>query len=116
MERFRSGTRLLAASFSYSRQFVVPLECISVDDGDEDGDGVRGSARTESAAGESAVRKRVRVSLTLRLICGHLLRSLLPFLTCIYETLLDLEIYIGMMGFCLYNNVGVCTRVAQQRG
>ena len=34
-----------------------------------------------------------RVSLTLRLICGYLLRSLLPFLTCIYETLLDLEIY-----------------------
>ena len=28
-----------------------------------------------------------RVSLTLRLICGYLLRSLLPFLTCIYETL-----------------------------
>ena len=37
--------------------------------------------------------KRARVSLTLRLICGYLLRSLLPFLTCIYETLLDLEIY-----------------------
>ena len=36
---------------------------------------------------------RAGVSLTLRLICGHLLRSLLPFLTCIYETLLDLEIY-----------------------
>ena len=35
---------------------------------------------------------RARVSLTLRLICGYLLRSLLPFLTCIYETLLDLEI------------------------
>ena len=34
-----------------------------------------------------------RVSLTLRLICGYLLRSLLPFLTCIYETLLDLQIY-----------------------
>ena len=33
------------------------------------------------------------VSLTLRLICGYLLRSLLPFLTCIYETLLDLLIY-----------------------
>ena len=32
------------------------------------------------------------VSLTLRLICGYLLRSLLPFLTCIYQTLLDLEI------------------------
>ena len=29
---------------------------------------------------------RARVSLTLRLICGYLLRSLLPFLTCIYET------------------------------
>ena len=28
-----------------------------------------------------AVRKRARVSLTLRLICGYLLRSLLPFLT-----------------------------------
>ena len=27
---------------------------------------------------------RARVSLTLRLICGYLLRSLLPFLTCIY--------------------------------
>ena len=27
------------------------------------------------------------------MICGYLLRSLLPFLTCIYETLLDLEIY-----------------------
>ena len=26
------------------------------------------------------------------LICGYLLRSLLPFLTCIYKTLLDLEI------------------------
>ena len=38
-------------------------------------------------------RKRARVSLTLRLICGYLLRSLLPFLTCIYETLLDVEIY-----------------------
>ena len=37
--------------------------------------------------------KRARVSLTLRLICGYLLRSLLPFLTCIYDTLLDLEIY-----------------------
>ena len=37
--------------------------------------------------------RRARVSLTLRLICGYLLRSLLPFLTCIYETLLDLEIY-----------------------
>ena len=37
--------------------------------------------------------KRARVSLTLRLICGYILRSLLPFLTCIYETLLDLEIY-----------------------
>ena len=36
--------------------------------------------------------KRARVSLTLRLICGYLLRSLLPFLTGIYETLLDLEI------------------------
>ena len=36
---------------------------------------------------------RARVSLTLRLICGYLLRSLLPFLTCIYDTLLDLEIY-----------------------
>ena len=35
------------------------------------------------------LRKRARVSLTLRLICGYLLRSLLPFLTCIYETLLD---------------------------
>ena len=35
---------------------------------------------------------RAGVSLTLRLICGHLLRSLLPFLTCIYDTLLDLEI------------------------
>ena len=34
---------------------------------------------------------RARVSLTLRLICGYLLRSLLPFLTCIYDTLLDLE-------------------------
>ena len=33
------------------------------------------------------------MSLTLRLICGYILRSLLPFLTCIYETLLDLEIY-----------------------
>ena len=33
------------------------------------------------------------VHLTLRLICGYLLRSLLPCLTCIYETLLDLEIY-----------------------
>ena len=37
--------------------------------------------------------KRARVSLTLRLICGYLLRALLPFLTCIYETLLDLEIF-----------------------
>ena len=37
--------------------------------------------------------RRARVSLTLRLICGYLLRSLLPFLTCIYETLLDLELY-----------------------
>ena len=37
--------------------------------------------------------RRARVSLTLRLICGYLLRSLLPFLTCIYDTLLDLEIY-----------------------
>ena len=33
--------------------------------------------------------KRARVSLTLRLICGYLLMSLQPFLTCIYETLLD---------------------------
>ena len=31
--------------------------------------------------------KRARVSLTLRLICGYLLRSLQPFLTCIYGTL-----------------------------
>ena len=38
-------------------------------------------------------RKRARVSLTLRLICGYLVRSLLPFLTCIYETLLDVEMY-----------------------
>ena len=37
--------------------------------------------------------KRARVSLTLRLICGYLSRSFLPFLTCIYYTLLDLEIY-----------------------
>ena len=37
--------------------------------------------------------KRARVSLTLRLICEYLLRSLLPFLRCIYDTLLDLEIY-----------------------
>ena len=37
--------------------------------------------------------KRARVSLTLRLIFGYLLRSLLPFLTCSYGTLLDLEIY-----------------------
>ena len=37
--------------------------------------------------------KRARVSLTLRLICGYLLRSFLPFLTCIYGTLLDLETY-----------------------
>ena len=29
----------------------------------------------------------------MRLICEYLLRSLLPFLTCIYETLLDLEMY-----------------------
>ena len=41
----------------------------------------------------NARSKRARVSLTLRLICGYRLRSLLPFLTCIYETLLDLEIY-----------------------
>ena len=34
--------------------------------------------------------KRARVSLTLRLICGYLLRSLQPFLTCIYGTLLDI--------------------------
>ena len=33
------------------------------------------------------------MSLTLRLICGYFLSSLLPFLTCIYETLLDLEMY-----------------------
>ena len=33
---------------------------------------------------------RARVSLTLRLICGYLLRSLQPFLTCIYETLLNI--------------------------
>ena len=32
------------------------------------------------------------MSLTLRLICGYLLRSLLPFLTCIYETLLNLRL------------------------
>ena len=36
------------------------------------------------------INKRARVSLTLRLICGYLLRSLQPFLTCIYETLLDI--------------------------
>ena len=42
--------------------------------------------------GFRGLNKRARVSLTLRLICGYLLRSLLPFLTCIYETLLDLEI------------------------
>ena len=39
------------------------------------------------------INKRARVSLTLRLIFGYLLRSLLPFLTCSYGTLLDLEIY-----------------------
>ena len=42
---------------------------------------------------DSKNNKRARVSLTLRLVCGYLLKSLLPFLTCIYETLLDLEIY-----------------------
>ena len=36
------------------------------------------------------LNKRAWVSLTLRLICGYLLRSLQPFLTCIYETLLDI--------------------------
>ena len=41
----------------------------------------------------SNLNKRARVSLILRLICRYLLRSLLPFLTCIYDTLLDLEIY-----------------------
>ena len=44
--------------------------------------------------------KRARVSLTLRLICGYLLRSLLPFLTFIYETLLDLEIYKMRVSIC----------------
>ena len=34
--------------------------------------------------------KRARVSLTLRLICGVVLRSLQPFLTFIYGTLLDI--------------------------
>ena len=37
-------------------------------------------------------RARVRVPNSVRLICGYLFRSLLPFLTCIYDTLLDLEI------------------------
>ena len=41
--------------------------------------------------------------LTLRLICGYLLRSLLSFLTYIYETLLDLEIY----KICPLDRVGV---------
>ena len=36
---------------------------------------------------------QIRRAAKVRLICGYLLRSLLPFLTCIYETLLDLEIY-----------------------
>ena len=47
---------------------------------------------TQSRQGclQSINRRRARVSLTLRLICGYLLRSLQPFLTCIYETLLDI--------------------------
>ena len=46
---------------------------------------MRGNARV----GASQLRVR-QVSLTLRLICGYFLRSLQPFLTCIYETLLDI--------------------------
>ena len=50
-----------------------------------------------SDVGHLANNKRARVSLTLRLICRYFLRSLRPFLTCIYETLLDLEIYKMMV-------------------
>ena len=47
-------------------------------------------ARAIKLLREKVPNKRARVSLTLRLICGYLLRSLQPFLTCIYETLLDI--------------------------
>ena len=49
--------------------------------------------RREPCSAPKILYKRAMVSLTLRLICGNILGSLLTFLTCIYETLLDLEIY-----------------------
>ena len=54
--------------------------------------------------------KRARVSLTLRLICGYLSRSLRPFLTCIYGTLLDLEIYkIRVSSGIGFNGMQLCS-------
>ena len=53
--------------------------------------------------------KRARVSLTLRLICGDLVRSLMPFLTCIYETLLDLEIWDSRVSSCIAANIRLKT-------
>ena len=44
-------------------------------------------------ASKVAAAFRSAAALKLRLICVYILRSLLPFFTCNYETLLDLEIY-----------------------
>ena len=61
---------------------------------------LRSNAHSLSVIGQSGKgrssffkNKRARVSLTLRLICWYRLMSLQPFLTSIYETLLDIEIH-----------------------